>query len=52
MVDVFNLFNAANPKKPEVADLLFNFDGTVTSGLGDPRQAQLGVKLISWFAGL
>ena len=26
--------------------LLFNFDGTLTSGLGDPRQAQLGVKLI------
>ena len=46
MVDVFNLFNAANPKKPEVTGLLFNFDGTVTSGLGDPRQAQLGVKLI------
>lgn len=45
-VDVFNLFNAANPKKPEVTGLLFNFDGTVTSGLGDPRQAQLGVKLI------
>ena len=22
------------------------FDGTVSSGLGDPRQAQLGVKLI------
>lgn len=46
MVDVFNLFNAANPKKPEVTSLLFNFDGTVSSGLGDPRQAQLGVKLI------
>lgn len=45
-VDVFNLFNSANPKKPEVTGLLFNFDGTVTSGLGDPRQAQLGVKLI------
>jgi len=43
---VFNLFNSANPKKPEVTGLLFNFDGTVSSGLGDPRQAQLGVKLI------
>lgn len=46
MVDVFNLFNSSNPKKPEVTGLLFNFDGTITSGLGDPRQAQLGVKLI------
>ena len=46
MVDVFNLFNSANIKKPEVTGLLFNFDGMVTSGLGDPRQAQLGVKLI------
>jgi hypothetical protein len=46
IVDVFNLFNSANPKKPEVTGLLFNFDGTITSGLGDPRQAQLGVKLI------
>ena len=45
-VDVFNTFNSRNLKKPEVTGLLFNFDGTVTSGQGDPRQAQLGVKLI------
>jgi hypothetical protein len=45
-IDVFNLANSRNLKKPEVTSLLFNFDGTVTSGLGDPRQAQLGVKLI------
>jgi hypothetical protein len=24
----------------------FNFDGTVRGGPGDPRQAQLGVRLI------
>lgn len=46
MVDVFNTFNSRNLKKPEVTGLLFNFDGTLTSGLGDPRQAQLGVKLL------
>lgn len=46
IVDVFNLFNSANPKRPEVTGLLFNFDGTVTSGLGDPRQAQLGVRVV------
>ena len=45
-VDVFNLFNSRNLKKPEVTGLLFNFDGTLTSGLGDPRQGQLGVKLL------
>jgi hypothetical protein len=45
-IDVFNVANSKNLKKPEVTSLLFNFDGTVTSGLGDPRQAQLGVKLL------
>ena len=46
IVDVFNVANSKNLKKPEVTGLLFNFDGTVTSGLGDPRQAQLGVRLV------
>jgi hypothetical protein len=45
-VDAFNLTNRANPKHPETTSLLFNFDGTVQSGLGDPRQAQLGLRLI------
>uniref|UniRef100_Q01SI1 Uncharacterized protein n=1 Tax=Solibacter usitatus (strain Ellin6076) TaxID=234267 RepID=Q01SI1_SOLUE len=46
IVDAFNLTNNANPKHPETTGLLFNFDGTVQSGLGDPRQAQLGLRLI------
>jgi hypothetical protein len=46
IVDVFNIGNSKNLKKPEVTGLLFNFDGTLQSGLGDPRQAQLGVKLL------
>ena len=46
IVDAFNLTNRANPKHPETTGLLFNFDGTLQSGLGDPREAQLGVKLI------
>lgn len=46
IVDAFNLTNRANPKHPETTGLLFNFDGTVQSGLGDPRQAQLGLRLI------
>jgi hypothetical protein len=43
-VDTFNLFNSKNLKQRQNGNLLFNFDGTLTSGLGDPRQAQLGVK--------
>jgi len=45
-IDVFNLFNSKNLKHPEVTNLIFNFDGTVQSGLGDPRQMQLGVRFI------
>ena len=45
-IDTFNLFNSKNLKQPQNGNLLFNFDGTLTSGLGDPRQAQLGVKLL------
>lgn len=45
-IDTFNVFNSKNLKQPQNGNLLFNFDGTLTSGLGDPRQAQLGVKLL------
>ncbi len=43
--EVFNLTNSANIKRPEVTNLVFNFDGTVQSGYGDPRQMQLGVRI-------
>ena len=43
--EVFNLTNSKNIRRPEVTNLIFNFDGTVQSGLGDPRQAQLGVRV-------
>jgi hypothetical protein len=46
IVDAFNLFNSANPKAPQVTNLIFNFDGTVQSGLGDPRQFQLGLRFV------
>jgi hypothetical protein len=46
VLDAFNLFNSKNFKHPEVTNLIFNFDGTVQSGQGDPRQLQLGVRLI------
>ncbi|HKY06300.1 MAG TPA: carboxypeptidase regulatory-like domain-containing protein, partial [Blastocatellia bacterium] len=44
LVEVFNLFNNTNQISVP-RPLLQNFDGTVRSGFGDPRQAQLGVKL-------
>ncbi len=46
IVDGFNLFDSANPKAPQVTNLIFNFDGTVQSGLGDPRQFQLGLRFV------
>jgi len=29
-----------------VTNLVFNFDGTIRSGNGDPRQLQLGVRVL------
>ncbi|MEO7730929.1 MAG: carboxypeptidase regulatory-like domain-containing protein [Kofleriaceae bacterium] len=44
VLEVFNLFNSNNFLRPEVTNLIFNFDGTVQSGAGDPLQVQLGVR--------
>jgi hypothetical protein len=44
--EVFNLLNSSNFVRPEVTSLVFNFDGTVRSGAGDPRQMQIGVRVI------
>jgi hypothetical protein len=45
-VEVFNLFNSKNLLQPQTTNLVFNFDGTIASGLGAPRQWQLGARLI------
>ena len=45
-IDVFNVFNSANFRRPEVTSLIFNFDGTVQSGAGEPRQAQVGLRIL------
>ena len=45
-IDVFNLFNNKNFRRPEVTNLVFNFDGTVQSGNGDPRQMQLALRVL------
>ncbi|MDL2716838.1 MAG: TonB-dependent receptor [Acidobacteriota bacterium] len=46
IAEVFNLFNSKNLKNPGSTSLLFNFDGTVQSGLGEPLQAQFGVRVV------
>ena len=47
IVEAFNLFNSDNFLAPEVTNLIFNFDGTIRSGNGDPRQVQLGLR-VAW----
>jgi hypothetical protein len=44
--EVFNLLNSKNLLAPQTTNLIFNFDGTIRSGLGDARQAQLGLRVI------
>jgi len=46
ILDVFNLFNSANVLQPQTTNLVFNFDGTVQAGAGQPREAQLGFRII------
>ncbi len=46
VIDVFNVTDEPNFLVPEATGLLFNFDGTVRSGGGDPREIQLGVRLL------
>jgi hypothetical protein len=45
-IDVFNVLNSANFRRPEVTSLVFNFDGTVQSGAGDPRQIQVAMRVL------
>jgi hypothetical protein len=43
--EMFNTFNTDNNIDPTIGDPLFNFDGFLRQGVGDPRQVQLGIKL-------
>lgn len=45
VIEMFNTFNNANNINPLVTPGLFNFDGFLRQGVGDPRQVQLAVKL-------
>jgi len=44
LVEIFNLTGKDNFRDPSYGNLVFNFDGTIRSGLGDPRQVQAGVR--------
>jgi hypothetical protein len=46
IVEIFNVFDEANFRRPAVTNLVFNFDGTVQSGAGEPRQAQIGLRVL------
>jgi hypothetical protein len=43
-IEVFNLFNNKNNVNPLSTPGLFNFDGFLRVGVGDPRQAQIAVR--------
>ena len=44
IVEMFNTFNNDNQIDPVIASALFNFDGFLRQGVGDPRQLQLAIK--------
>jgi hypothetical protein len=44
-VEMFNTLNNANNVNPLTTPALFNFDGFLRQGVGDPRQVQLAVKV-------
>jgi hypothetical protein len=43
--EMFNTFNNKNNVNPLSTPALFNFDGFLRTGVGDPRQVQLAVKV-------
>jgi hypothetical protein len=46
IVEVFNLFDTDNYRDPQVGSLFLNFDGTIRSGYGQPRQGQAGLRYV------
>ncbi|MEE8583701.1 MAG: hypothetical protein V3T83_02500, partial [Acidobacteriota bacterium] len=44
ILDMFNSFNSDNNVNPLTTPGLFNFDGFLRQGVGDPRQLQLDIK--------
>ncbi len=46
ILEMFNTFNNTNNINPLSTPALFNFDGFLRAGVGDPRQMQLAVKVV------
>jgi hypothetical protein len=46
IVEVFNVLDTDNFKDPPFGGFLFNFDGTLQTGLGTPRQLQTGLRYV------
>jgi hypothetical protein len=46
IAEMFNTFNNANNVNPLTTPGLFNFDGFLRQGVGDPRTIQLAVKFV------
>ncbi|HWK10655.1 MAG TPA: hypothetical protein VNR64_11415, partial [Vicinamibacterales bacterium] len=44
-IEMFNTFNNANNVNPLTTPALFNFDGFLRQGVGDPRQLQIAAKV-------
>jgi hypothetical protein len=44
IIEMFNTFNNANNINPLVTPGLFNFDGFLRQGVGDPRQVQIALR--------
>jgi hypothetical protein len=44
--EVFNVTDTDNFKDPSSTGTFFNFDGTIRSGLGEPRQFQVGGRYL------
>lgn len=44
IIEMFNTFNNANNVNPLSSVALFNFDGFLRQGVGDPRQVQLALR--------
>ena len=44
-IEMFNTFNNANNVNPLSTPALFNFDGFLRQGVGDPRQLQIAAKV-------
>jgi hypothetical protein len=46
IAQMFNVLGSENFRDPASTSLLFNFDGTLRSGFGDPQQTQIGVHWV------